>query len=179
MFAGAMSGYGHAIVIQHNLNGQRVDTLYGHMFSDGVLAKVGDRVRGGQHIANVGNDGDSSGPHLHLSLHPGAYTGYSSGVDPMPWLSQDLPSAPSGRTDFLPGQLAPAGARRRSVPSVDDAGRWRAGAVARIQGHRERHAGQRGAGHAINVGEVPRRHHDRWPAPGRSGGAPGWGARST
>ena len=107
MFAGAMSGYGHAIVIQHNLNGQRVDTLYGHMFSDGVLAKVGDRVRGGQHIANVGNDGDSSGPHLHLSLHPGAYTGYSSGVDPMPWLSQDLPSAPSGRTDFLPVNSPP------------------------------------------------------------------------
>ncbi|MCZ4587694.1 peptidoglycan DD-metalloendopeptidase family protein [Rhodococcus opacus] len=90
--AGPMSGYGHVIVVRHTLNGQRVDTLYGHMFADGVLAKVGDKVRGGQHIANIGNDGDSSGAHLHFSLHPGGYTDYNSGIDPMPWLTQDLPA---------------------------------------------------------------------------------------
>lgn len=114
MIAGPMSGYGHVIVVQHNLNGQRVDTLYAHMFADGVLVKVGDLVRGGQRIAKVGNDGDSSGPHLHFSLHPGGYAGYSSGVDPMPWLTQDLPadsSSVAGRPQFLPvGANAPPGA---------------------------------------------------------------------
>lgn len=105
--AGPLDGYGHAIVIQHNLNGQRVDTLYGHMYSYGVLVKVGDKVRGGQHIAVVGSDGFSSGPHLHLSVHPGGYTGYSSGVDPMPWLKQDLPAdstLAAARPDFTPIQ---------------------------------------------------------------------------
>lgn len=103
--AGPVSGYGNAIIVEHNLNGQRVATLYGHMFGDGVLVKAGDLVRGGQHIANVGNDGDSSGPHLHFSLHPGGYVNYNSGVDPMPWLTQDLPAASSlaaARPEYTP-----------------------------------------------------------------------------
>ena len=64
--AGPASGFGNWIVLDHNIDGQLVSTVYGHMFADGVLVKVGDRVTAGQHIANEGNDGQSTGAHLHF-----------------------------------------------------------------------------------------------------------------
>ncbi|MDH6284581.1 peptidoglycan DD-metalloendopeptidase family protein [Prescottella agglutinans] len=118
--AGPMSGYGNWIVLSHNINGEVVDTLYGHMYSDGVLVKEGDVVRGGQHIGNVGSAGDSSGPHLHLSLHPGGYAGYNSGVDPLPWLKQDLPADP-GKGKLAEGftPVAPAAPDQPGAPPKD------------------------------------------------------------
>ncbi|GBF17371.1 peptidoglycan endopeptidase RipA precursor [Rhodococcus sp. Br-6] len=114
--AGPASGYGNWIIVRHNLNGQTVDTLYGHMYDDGVLVKVGDQVRGGQHIGNVGSAGDSSGPHLHLSLHPGGYAGYNSGVDALPWLEQDLPADPG------PGKVAEGFTQVPSGPNTPSPG---------------------------------------------------------
>lgn len=110
-------GYGNWIVVRHNLNGETVDTLYGHMFDDGVLVKVGDQVRGGQHIANVGNAGSSTGAHLHFSLHPGGYESYANGVDPLPWLKQDLPTSAGGTQ--LPVTRAPPADPATPTP-VDD-----------------------------------------------------------
>ena len=44
-------------------------TWYVHMFNDGVLVNVGQTVSAGQVIAKVGNNGRSSGPHLHFEVH--------------------------------------------------------------------------------------------------------------
>ncbi|MBS7530711.1 peptidoglycan DD-metalloendopeptidase family protein [Hazenella sp. IB182353] len=58
-------GYGYYVVIDHG-NGRK--TLYAHMWSYQVKVSVGDRVSKGQRIASVGNNGQSSGPHLHFEV---------------------------------------------------------------------------------------------------------------
>ena len=84
-FAGLRGGYGHLILIEHTVSGQRVATGYAHMYSDGVHVTVGDIVAAGQHIGDVGSDGRSTGPHLHFEVRPG---GADAGpVDPEPWLA--------------------------------------------------------------------------------------------
>lgn len=63
--AGAAKGYGNLITIDH---GQGVVTRYAHMFNDGLLVRVGDRVTAGQNIAKVGSTGFSTGCHLHFEV---------------------------------------------------------------------------------------------------------------
>ena len=62
-FSGSMSGYGYAIIIDHQ-NGFK--TLYGH--ASKLLAEKGEKVKKGQVIAKVGSTGRSTGPHLHFEL---------------------------------------------------------------------------------------------------------------
>lgn len=69
--AGPAQGFGNWIVISHNVDGKRIDTVYGHMYNDGVLVKTGDTVRAGQMIGKVGNNGQSTGPHLHFEMWDG------------------------------------------------------------------------------------------------------------
>ena len=61
-----VSGFGNTIVINHG----DYKTLYGHVESDGILVKVGDTVKQGQLIGGVGNQGASTGPHLHFEICP-------------------------------------------------------------------------------------------------------------
>lgn len=82
--AGEAQGFGQWVVLDHNIGGQVVSTVYGHMFPDGVLVKVGDRVTAGQHIANEGNNGDTTGAHLHFEYHPGGWAP-GNAVDPAPF----------------------------------------------------------------------------------------------
>ena len=63
VFAGIKGAYGYMVEIDHG-NGYR--TRYGHCSK--ILVKVGTKVYKGQHIANVGNTGRSTGPHLHLEI---------------------------------------------------------------------------------------------------------------
>jgi murein DD-endopeptidase MepM/ murein hydrolase activator NlpD len=77
--AGAASGYGLAVYIQH-ANGDV--TVYGHM--DSILVNEGQVVRAGQTIALLGNQGRSTGPHLHFEVHVGGMNGTK--IDPLPWL---------------------------------------------------------------------------------------------
>lgn len=57
------NGYGTWVVINHK-NGFK--SLYAHCSS--VCVKPGENVKKGQHIANVGNTGDSTGSHLHFEI---------------------------------------------------------------------------------------------------------------
>lgn len=49
---------------------------------DSIRVRVGERVRAGQVIGYVGTTGNTTGPHLHLEVHPGA----GDPVDPAAWL---------------------------------------------------------------------------------------------
>ena len=80
-YAGTMGGYGHAIDIKHIIDGQQVTTRYGHMWAGHLYVKTGDRVTAGQHIADVGSDGMSTGPHLHFETRVAGAT-----VDSDQWL---------------------------------------------------------------------------------------------
>ena len=57
------STYGNMVVLRHN---DSVTTVYGH--NDRVLAVKGQRVRVGSRIADSGNSGKSSAPHLHYEV---------------------------------------------------------------------------------------------------------------
>jgi murein DD-endopeptidase MepM/ murein hydrolase activator NlpD len=83
-FAGAASGYGNLILIEHNVRGAIVVSGYAHMYADGLQVHPGDRVTAGQHIAEVGSAGNSTGPHLHFEIRAGAS---GTPVDPEPWLA--------------------------------------------------------------------------------------------
>lgn len=93
--AGSASGFGDWIVIDSlDQTGKRYSTVYGHMYDNGLFVKTGDIVTMGQHIADVGSNGESSGPHLHFELVPGGRLTGGHQVDPMAWLSgANLPTA--------------------------------------------------------------------------------------
>jgi murein DD-endopeptidase MepM/ murein hydrolase activator NlpD len=64
VFAGAQRGYGRTVKIRH-ANG--FETLYAHL--NRAAVRVGQTVRRGQKIAELGNTGRSTGPHLHYEVH--------------------------------------------------------------------------------------------------------------
>jgi len=78
--AGPASGFGQAVYVQHR---DRTITLYGHV--NRFFVSPGQTVQAGDRIAEVGNRGQSTGPHLHFEVHTGGL--YVNRVDPMPWLS--------------------------------------------------------------------------------------------
>lgn len=63
------------------------DFIYGHVKHDEIMVKAGDRVRAGQQIGVVGNEGESTGPHLHFEVWgwPGRLGGAHQ--DPAPYLA--------------------------------------------------------------------------------------------
>jgi murein DD-endopeptidase MepM/ murein hydrolase activator NlpD len=79
--AGPASGFGLAVYVQH---GDGQITLYGHI--NQAFVSAGQVVKAGDQIAEVGNKGQSTGPHLHFEVHQGGL--YASRVNPMPWLQQ-------------------------------------------------------------------------------------------
>lgn len=84
--AGPASGFGNWIVLQHEVDGTRYDTVYGHMYNDGVLVRQGDTVQAGQEIGKIGNNGQSTGPHLHFEVWQGGHQSFAGGrpIDPAP-----------------------------------------------------------------------------------------------
>ena len=62
-FSGWMGGYGNTVIIDH---GGGYSTLYAHNSRNRV--REGQHVIPGQHIADVGSSGMSTGPHLHFEI---------------------------------------------------------------------------------------------------------------
>ena len=79
--AGRVSGFGNALYIQDADGNVHI---YGHMRYYDV--KAGDIVHAGDQIAKVGNEGYSTGPHLHYEIHRGDMNGRP--LDPQDWLAE-------------------------------------------------------------------------------------------
>ena len=78
--AGPASGFGLAVYIQHDDGSV---TVYGHI--NDYFVTAGQWVSAGTVIAEVGNTGQSTGPHLHFEVHADGL--YQGRTDPMPWLA--------------------------------------------------------------------------------------------
>jgi murein DD-endopeptidase MepM/ murein hydrolase activator NlpD len=81
------SGAGIYLIVRGSAD-QR-DYVFMHLKRGSVLVAVGAAVVAGQQIAQVGNTGSSSGPHLHFEIWIGGW-GTRSGtpVDPLPQLKR-------------------------------------------------------------------------------------------
>jgi len=75
------NGYGYYVMIAHIINGQRVDTLYGHMIDGSSSLYPGQEIAVGTEVGLVGNTGRSYGAHLHFEVHV-----EGTPVDPYAWL---------------------------------------------------------------------------------------------
>lgn len=75
------SGYGHWVQVKA---ADGTVTMYGHMSSSGVLVQKGQQVTAGDVIALVGNEGFSTGPHLHFEV----WKDGTSKIDPAVWLAR-------------------------------------------------------------------------------------------
>jgi murein DD-endopeptidase MepM/ murein hydrolase activator NlpD len=94
--------FGNTIAIDH---GNDLSTLYAH--ASRMFVKAGDIVRKGQKIAQVGNTGRSTGPHLHFEVHLKGQP-----QNPTRFLAQQKDDSPFGK-------VAAVRATRQSAPAVD------------------------------------------------------------
>ncbi len=73
-----VDGYGGVIILQHELEDESIQTLYGHVDLDSTTLKTGDRVEKGQFLVNLGadksNETDGERQHLHFAVYPGTET---------------------------------------------------------------------------------------------------------
>jgi murein DD-endopeptidase MepM/ murein hydrolase activator NlpD len=72
-------GYGYMVQIRY---WDGTVSWYAH--NSRLVVSIGDEVKPGQVVSYSGNTGHSTGPHLHLEIHPQG----SGSVPPRPWLAQ-------------------------------------------------------------------------------------------
>ncbi|MFV2057270.1 MAG: M23 family metallopeptidase [Thiohalomonadales bacterium] len=75
-WAGNRYGYGRLVEINH---GSGYSTRYGH--SQKLLVKIGQKVKKGDVIAEIGSSGRSTGPHVHFEVHKNGKV-----VDPLKYI---------------------------------------------------------------------------------------------
>lgn len=77
--SGPASGYGLWVVLRHD---DGTYSVYGHI--NKAFVKAGQRVRAGEEIAEIGNRGESTGPHLHLEI----WDANRNPINPVAWLAR-------------------------------------------------------------------------------------------
>jgi len=76
--AGPASGFGLWVVLRHP---DGTHSVYGHV--NRMFVTVGEQVRAGERIAEIGNRGESTGPHLHFEV----WAPDGTKINPLPWLA--------------------------------------------------------------------------------------------
>jgi murein DD-endopeptidase MepM/ murein hydrolase activator NlpD len=74
-------GLGNHVIIDHVVNGQRIQSVYAHMAWGSIQVATGQAVSVGTVIGAVGSTGASTGAHLHLEIHADG-----TPIDPFAWL---------------------------------------------------------------------------------------------
>jgi murein DD-endopeptidase MepM/ murein hydrolase activator NlpD len=77
-------GLGSHVVIDHHINGQLVQSVYGHMQAGSIRVTIGQQVKVTDIVGLVGSTGASTGDHLHLEIHVNGVQ-----VDPFAWLKKN------------------------------------------------------------------------------------------
>ncbi|MDO5669666.1 MAG: M23 family metallopeptidase [Corynebacterium sp.] len=77
--AGPAQGFGKWVRVQHD---DGSISVYGHVHT--IDVSLGQRVTAGDQIATIGNEGRSTGPHLHFEIRPDG----NNPVDPVTWFAQ-------------------------------------------------------------------------------------------
>jgi peptidase M23-like protein len=85
---GARFILGNHVVIDH---GDGVHSAYAHLRRRSLRVAVGDRVHAGQRLAEVGNSGNSSEPHLHVQLMDDPSVTAAAGL-PFRWSGVGIPA---------------------------------------------------------------------------------------
>jgi murein DD-endopeptidase MepM/ murein hydrolase activator NlpD len=71
-----VSGYGGVFIQQCTVDSQTVTVLYGHLKLSSITAKVGDSLKAGDTIGELGqansHDTDGERKHLHFGIHKGS-----------------------------------------------------------------------------------------------------------
>ena len=81
IYAGSAAGYGTLVVITHGVVGGRdLSTAYAHMGQLDVYE--GQIVGRGEKVGEIGNEGNSTGPHLHFEVRRDGEP-----VDPLDYVS--------------------------------------------------------------------------------------------
>lgn len=75
-------GLGNNVWIDHVINGQKITSVYAHMITGSSTLAVGDVVKVGDFIGQVGDTGSSTGAHLHFEILV-----QDVNVDPFGWLT--------------------------------------------------------------------------------------------
>ncbi len=77
-------GLGNHVIIDHVINGKHIQSLYAHMLDGSIRMVVGQTVKVGDPVGQVGSTGESTGPHLHFEIHVNGEP-----VDPFEWLKKN------------------------------------------------------------------------------------------
>lgn len=80
---GILAPFGYRILIDHNINGQLVSTMYGNLDYETIKVKAGDTVEAGDLLALTG-DMTPDVSHLHYEIRI-----LGTGVKPLEWLEQN------------------------------------------------------------------------------------------
>ena len=111
-----IGGYGGVVLIEHDIDGETVTALYGHIDLQSVVFTQNDSVEMGQRIAFLGDhesvETDRERKHLHFAIYPGKASsigGYaaderdlSAWINPSTFFAQQGLRAASGSSMFDP-----------------------------------------------------------------------------
>ncbi len=90
--AGTKTNYGNWVVIEHDIEGRKMSTVYGHLES--TLVDINDTIKAGDEIGKVGKTGTTPSARLRFELWSGSPLDGGSRTDPTPIITALL-----GRSD--------------------------------------------------------------------------------
>lgn len=104
------------VTIHSVIDGVPTWIAYVHPWDPGKRVRVGQKIKVGQRIADVGASGPATAPHLHLEVWQNAFYGSGTSVDPAKWLaSYKLPVVKKATAD----RRSPAPKKCTYYPTTD------------------------------------------------------------